>query len=741
MKYPIKAYLGGLLTVVSVLAAVWVLDRSEQERFREQNRASVLSELSAVRARLEAALNQRLFLTRGLVSYVSTVNPDIDQKTFERLTQAIVARESGIRSVVLYKNTAVSHIYPLAGNEATIGFSPLSIPEEREAIARAINNKKTIVAGPIHLVAGQTKLVEGGMVFIARTPIFLTPPGKAPESGSYWGLTGIIIDQDTLFKEAGLFEKSAKLKYTIRGKDGLGAAGKVFFGDAAIFQHEPVLLSVTLPNGSWQLAAVPAAGWPLTHPTSQWLWMGGGWLALLAGGLVFILISAPARLQEAVNRATVALRKSQEELQQTNGDLQQAKEALAEAKEQLEAVLNAVPGSISWIGSNGVYLGVNRHLSESLNLSPDEIVGKEVGFFENSPKYVTFMQAFLASHEPSASQEIPVCVNNEERYYLMAAQKYQNGSATVTVGIEVTDRHKAQEALRESEATNRAIVAAIPDLLIRAKGDGTYLNIIGTERFTVHDSSHFIIGTTVQESLPREQAQQRMHYIQQALQTGEVQRYEHQLVIDGKLQDEEIRIVALGTDEVLIIVRDITDRKRAEESLRIAEENYRSIFENALEGIFQSTPEGHFINVNPAMARIYGYDSPQEMTASVTDIQTQLYVNPGDRKQFGALIQEYGQVKEVEYQAYRKDGSILWVGMDARAVRDSSGKLLYYEGIVQDISQRKQQEEELRRQLQELRIEIDHQKREREVTQITQSDYFQELQKEVTDLQLDEFWS
>ena len=141
--------------------------------------------------------------------------------------------------------------------------------------------------------------------------------------------------------------------------------------------------------------------------------------------------------------------------------MQQAKEALAQAKEQLEAVLNAVPGSISWIGSNGVYLGVNRHLSESLNLSPDEIVGKEVGFFENSPKYVTFMQAFLASHEPSASQEIPVCVNNEERYYLMAAQKYQNGSATVTVGIEVTDRYKAQEALRESEATNRAIVTAL----------------------------------------------------------------------------------------------------------------------------------------------------------------------------------------------------------------------------------------------------------------------------------------
>jgi two-component system sensor histidine kinase ChiS len=106
------------------------------------------------------------------------------------------------------------------------------------------------VAGPINLVAGQTKLVGGVWCSSLVPPFFSPPPEKAPESGSYWGLTGIIIDQDTLFKEAGLFEKSAKLKYTIRGKDGLGAAREVFFGDAAIFQHKPVLLSVTLPNRS-----------------------------------------------------------------------------------------------------------------------------------------------------------------------------------------------------------------------------------------------------------------------------------------------------------------------------------------------------------------------------------------------------------------------------------------------------------------------------------------------------------
>lgn len=104
-------------------------------------------------------------------------------------------------------------------------------------------------------------------------------------------------------------------------------------------------------------------------------------------------------------------------------------------------------------------------------------------------------------------------------------------------------------------------------------------------------------------------------------------------------------------------------------------------------------------------------------------------------------MDEYGQVKGFEYQVYRRDGSIIWVEEHTRAVCNSNGKLLYYEGILQDITQRKQLEAELKRQLQELQIEIDQQKREQEVTKITQSNYFQHIQEEVGDLNLDEFWS
>ena len=183
-----------------------------------------------------------------------------------------------------------------------------------------------------------------------------------------------------------------------------------------------------------------------------------------------------------------------------------------------------------------------------------------------------------------------------------------------------------------------------------------------------------------------------------------------------------------------------TTLEQKNEKLRIAEENYRSIFENAVEGIFQSLPEGRFISVNPALARIYGYNSPREMIESITDIGQQLYVDPDKRREFRELLEKQDIVKDCEYCCYCKDGSIIWAQIDARVVKDNNGNVLYYEGIVQDITERKRREDELRKQLEELQIEIDHKKREQEVAMLTESSYFQEVQQEIAEVDLDEFW-
>ncbi|NET88116.1 MAG: response regulator [Kamptonema sp. SIO1D9] len=134
----------------------------------------------------------------------------------------------------------------------------------------------------------------------------------------------------------------------------------------------------------------------------------------------------------------------------------------------------------------------------------------------------------------------------------------------------------------------------------------------------------------------------------------------------------------------------IRERSQVEMALQQAEAKYRSIFENAVSGIFQTTPEGRYLSANPALAKMYGYDSPERLIQQCTNVEEQLYVDINQRHHFIQLINLYGAVQNFEFQVYRRDGSKIWISENVRAVRDSQGKLLYYEGFVQDISLRKQ---------------------------------------------------
>ena len=149
---------------------------------------------------------------------------------------------------------------------------------------------------------------------------------------------------------------------------------------------------------------------------------------------------------------------------------------------------------------------------------------------------------------------------------------------------------------------------------------------------------------------------------------------------------------------------DITERKEAEEALRKSEEKYRDIFDRAVEGIFQSTPEGGFLSVNPAFARIIGYETPEEMIAGIVNIQEQMYVNPRERAFFKRVLENSGaSVIGFEHQLLRKDGTKVWVSTNARSVRGPDGKVLYYEGTSVDVTDRKRAEEEKERLQSQLR--------------------------------------
>ena len=145
-------------------------------------------------------------------------------------------------------------------------------------------------------------------------------------------------------------------------------------------------------------------------------------------------------------------------------------------------------------------------------------------------------------------------------------------------------------------------------------------------------------------------------------------------------------------------VEDITEHRAMVAALEHAELRYRHIFEHASEGIFQTTPEGRYLAANPALAKLYGYAGPDELIADLAELDRRLYVEPGRRAAFRRLMETHGEVRNFESEVYRRDGSRIWISENAHIVRGSDGRLICYEGTVQDVSERRHYEAQLERQ-------------------------------------------
>ncbi|HTX22345.1 MAG TPA: SpoIIE family protein phosphatase [Candidatus Aquilonibacter sp.] len=187
------------------------------------------------------------------------------------------------------------------------------------------------------------------------------------------------------------------------------------------------------------------------------------------------------------------------------------------------------------------------------------------------------------------------------------------------------------------------------------------------------------------------------------------------VIVLGSTNDEDFAVETVTAGAQDYLAREQLDPHALQRAIRCAierqservalineKENYYGIFDHLVEGIFRTTPDGHYLLANMALANIYGYDSPVELMANITDIAHKLYVEPGRREEFVLLMQANDTITGFESKIYRKDGDIIWISENCRAVRDAEGKVLYYEGSVEDITERKHAEDQIRRTTGEL---------------------------------------
>jgi PAS domain S-box-containing protein len=281
---------------------------------------------------------------------------------------------------------------------------------------------------------------------------------------------------------------------------------------------------------------------------------------------------------------------------------------------------------------------------------------------------------------------------------------------------DITECRQALDRLRESEIRYRALFDNANDgIFLMKKGvvvdcNAKFLTIFGCPGGEIIGQEPYRLSPAFQPD--GAVSRQKAHEKGRAAMSGEPQFFEWKHCrYDGTLFDAEVSLNCIEIDKdtrlLQAIIRDVSERKEAENKLRVSEEKYRSIFENAVEGIFQTTPAGRVITANTTFATMYGYGSPRELIGSFTDIGKEMYVNPEDRERFKYLVEKQGFVEGYEEQVYKKDRTRTWVSINARAVRDGDGKTRYYEGTIEDISRRKEMENALRASEERYRTFID----------------------------------
>jgi two-component system, cell cycle sensor histidine kinase and response regulator CckA len=262
-------------------------------------------------------------------------------------------------------------------------------------------------------------------------------------------------------------------------------------------------------------------------------------------------------------------------------------------------------------------------------------------------------------------------------------------------------KHHADKRVRESEERLRLAWETIADALAISRArDGIFVDI--NRGFSVGSgySREEVLGKSSLDIPLWHDPASRQLFLSLLQRDGQVRDFETKMRRkDGKIRSvlmSGTQMMVNGELHILSVSKEVEDLHQAAEALRASEEKYRQIFDNALEGIFQTTPDGRLISANQALARIFGYGSPEEMVNQVTDIASQIYARGEEREDIKKRVEDADPLMNQEVEFRGKDGTPIWVSINAHAVPDENGKVLYYEGTAEDITARKRAEEALR---------------------------------------------
>lgn len=428
-------------------------------------------------------------------------------------------------------------------------------------------------------------------------------------------------------------------------------------------------------------------------------------------------------------------------------DRKNAEEALVREKTLIDAIFNSVPGMLYLYNAQGQLVRWNKKHELMTGYTPEELSRIQLlDWYKGDEKsqnaviegVKTTMQTGFGEAEADLQKKdgtkIPM-------YFTASPLTLQGQQFFAGLGIDITDRRKAEEALRASEEKYRRIVETAGEGIWSM--DSAFTTVFANKKLAdmLGYSVDEMLGRKIMEFMDPAELADNARKMENR-KKGISEFYERKFRCkDGSVRWFGVSVTALiepsGTfGGSFAMLTDITDRIKAEAELKAkndelgaayeqitaseeelrqnlddlaasqqelqkSESKYRDLFDNAILGIFRSTPDGRYLDMNPAFARIAGYSSPREMMDAVRDIQ-QLYVRQEERMRLREMLTTMGEIQNFETEIRRTDGTTVWISINAQTARDSSGNILCYNGTIEDITGRRKAEMELARQNEEL---------------------------------------
>lgn len=408
-----------IIALLVLMAAIY-LDHVIQDRYVNAELAKTQQQLSVYHNNLVANLQKHIQIVRGLPSLFA-ITPELTQEQFKIAMEHLIGRstQSQLRNIAAAPDMVVRYVYPIAGNEQALGLDYRQLPTQISAADRSRLSRNLVLAGPL-------ELRQGGSGLITRAPVYLND-----EMGQeyFWGIISAVIDIEAFFKASGLEDEALPIDIAIRGKDGLGVDGEVFFGEAALFENAVLTMPLILPDGYWLLVGQPKGGWKAGNPE---VWQFRIWLFCIAI-IIFVLLTAFVWFMFSASLANLKFRQ----------------------------VIESSPIPYVLVGRDRKVNFINQAFAELYGYTRDDLPTLALWWDKTdiNPDFVNNISAWCDSSQevimlPEDSIEVSVnCKDNTQRVVLLSVSQLHNAVSRelLLVVYDITSRKLAEQKIHFSE--------------------------------------------------------------------------------------------------------------------------------------------------------------------------------------------------------------------------------------------------------------------------------------------------